>query len=182
MLPGSGVSFHFANTHTHTHTHTHTRTHTRYVLREGEVERERERERDLREREFRERERERTACCGTACSLPRPGSARNGLQVRVSIGTQCSHQQRQRYKLQYSRNIVLLCGRFPRPALDVTPNTLLPLRYSVSLALPLPLPLLSLFLHCVIWKSEPHAATSPARPKRQHRDQGGGGGGGGEES
>lgn len=32
---------------------------------------------------------------GTDCS--RRGSARNGLQVRMSIGTQCSRQQRQRY-------------------------------------------------------------------------------------
>lgn len=32
---------------------------------------------------------------GTDCS--RRGSAQNGLQVRMSIGTQCSRQQRQRY-------------------------------------------------------------------------------------
>lgn len=34
-------------------------------------------------------------CYGTDCS--RRGSAQNGLQVRMSIGTQCSRQQRQRY-------------------------------------------------------------------------------------
>lgn len=41
-------------------------------------------------------------------------SAHNGLRVRVSTRTLCSHQR----ELQYSRNIVLLCGQFPRPALN----------------------------------------------------------------
>lgn len=53
---------------------------------------------------------ERTACCGTGCS--RPGSARNGLQVRVSIGTQCSHQQRQRYSYSTAGTLCYFVAAF----------------------------------------------------------------------
>lgn len=53
---------------------------------------------------------ERTACCGTGCS--RPGSARNGLQVRVSVGTQCSHQQRQRFSYSTAGTLCYFVAAF----------------------------------------------------------------------
>lgn len=75
---------------------------------------------------------ERTACCGTGCS--RAGSARNGLQVRVSVGTQCSHQQRQRYSYSTAGTLCYFVAAVQDLPLHFTLNSL-PQLYSISLAL-----------------------------------------------
>lgn len=94
-------------------------------------------------------------------------------------------------QLQYSRNIVLLCGCFPRPALNFTLNALPQLHsYSILLSLSLARSFffsislslsvcvsLPLSLGCVILKSELHAATTPARFRESKGIKGGGGGG-----
>lgn len=66
----------------------------------------------------------RTACCGTGCSRPGClGTERvtgQGVYWNTVFSSAAAAVQ-----LQYSRNIVLLCGCFPRPALNFTPTTLL---------------------------------------------------------
>ena len=94
---------------------------------------------------------ERTACCGTGCS--RPGSARNGLQVRVSIGTQCSHQRRRRYSYSTAGTLCYFVASFQDLPLHFTLNALPQL---LSLSLPLCLSLclsLSSPCHCHFLKS-----------------------------
>lgn len=86
----------------------------------------------------------RTVCRGTDCS--RSGSARNGLQGQcvcwntVFSSTAAAAAAAAAVQLQYSRNIVLLCGRFPRPALNFTLNSLPLVPLSLSLSPPQPQP------------------------------------------
>lgn len=105
--------------------------------------------------------RERTACCGTGCS--RPGSARNGLQVRVSIGTQCSHQQRQRYSYSTAGTLCYFVAAFqdlPPSFYTKRPPTT-PLHVTLALSLLLPQCVsASLALRCHF---QVHVATLPAR-------------------
>lgn len=87
----------------------------------------------------------RTACCGTGCSRPGClGTERvtgQGVYWNTVFSSAAAAVQ-----LQYSRNIVLLCGCFPRPALNFTLNVL-PQLYSFRPPPPL---FLSLFFLCVL--------------------------------
>lgn len=107
----------------------------------------------------------RTACCGTGCSRPGClGTERvtgQGVYWNTVFSSAAAAVQ-----LQYSRNIVLLCGCFPRPALNFTLNVL-PQLYSFRPPPPsLSLSFLSLcaslphYLPGVILKSELHVATT----------------------
>lgn len=105
-----------------------------------------------------------TACTAAGCS--RTSSARNGLQVRVSIGTQCSHQQRQRYSYSTAGTLCYFVAAFQDPPLHFTLNAL-PQLYSILLSVSLSL-LFALCVsaslpHEVILKCEIHVASSPAR-------------------